>query len=238
MSDVDIAPWVPPVGAIPGETAAALPLLASTAQTGAAQINGLIGWRSLRRGCRHHQVGDLEYDVAHVDAAPGGTWDYTDPQPVRIEISPAGRHLWVGLWYSAYDVSVKGPGGVPTTPSIEVELQTDAGVPIGDSVQWNAIDGHLEMAPSTYGEVFSLAAPIPFGAGQGWLDAWANAYADGMTPPDQFIQTGWEVETLADDDPVPLALPAGPAAVQLVVTGIGVRVYSVAYAEIYFEQVT
>lgn len=250
MSNVQIPPWVPPEGTIPGETAGRQPLLGAIGQMLAAQVNGSVGWRALQWGTRHHQVGNLRLDAPKDDVDDSLTWVYSDPEPITLQTSPAGRFLYLAIWGTALDGLVKEPGG-DVDAYLQVQMKS-GGVNVGSAVRWGVDNGWLRTAPQTYPDVRELViqqlidggatrpvAILAMEAGGGdWVEAWADAYANGASPPDVLMTTGWETEALAADDPRPLALPADPAEIELVFTSVGVRVYSVTFIEIYFPQIS
>lgn len=234
-----IPAYVQPAGPIPGETAGAMPVLASTPFALGSQINALVGWQALRWFTRTHQVGSLLVDVPHPHATEGSAdnaaWVYEDPPPIRWTRSPASRAVWVGIWYTAHDavygmVPEIGFPGYP--PTLTVELQDAAGDTLDGPITWTLDNGFLEVSPN---DRRALADAVAAADDDPVVGA-ANYYAD-TAPPDRFVQTGWALEPV-DDEPRLLALPAdGYGEVQLVVTSTALRVYGVIFAEAFFSEI-
>lgn len=209
-----IPAYVQPLAPVPGESAGAQPVLASTPRGLGDRVNALLGWTALRWGTRHVQPGDLATDVPLVGAV--------SLAPIRWTRSPGARQVWVGIWYTAFE-----PKG--SAPAIAAELQYTDGDPMDGPVEWNEVNGQLEL---TEDHTEDLAAA----AGANDAER-AEAFFGGTEPPDQFVHTGWSPSP-AGDEPRLLDLPDGEhGEVQLVVTGVDVRIYAVVWAEVFLSQI-
>lgn len=205
-----IPAWVQPIGAVPGESAGAEPVLAATPRGLGDRTNGLLGWRALRWGTRHHQTSAVLGDEPVAGAV-------TVP-PIRWTRSPAAQRLWIGIWYSAFD-----PKG--DKPSLTAELQDTAGAALDDPIEWTLDNGYLEVAEDHTAELARAAAAAGGDAAAGAAQLFATT-----GPPDLFVHTGWSSVPIGTE-PRLLDLPASHGQVQLAVSGQQVRIYSVVYAE-------
>lgn len=228
-----ISPWVQPIGAVPGESAGGRPVLANTARTLANGTNSLLGFKALRWGTRHHQVGDMAADFSHfaIPDIDEGDWPYREITPIEFTPSPGARYLWVGVWYQALAGEYKH-GGIDVEASITAKLYDLAGVLLDDGIIWTEANGHLALC--------DREATLSYLAAQGEAgdpaEGAALYYQRRGFPPELFVQTGWQT-TAIDDEPRLLVLPSELQRVRLTVTAPAVRLHAVCFAEAFLAEI-
>lgn len=214
-----IPAYVRPIDPVPGESAGAQPVLASTPRGLGDRVNALVGWTALRWGTRHLQPGDLADDVPYA-----GTYDIA---PIRWTRSPAAAQVWVGIWYTALE-----PKG--SAPAITVTLEYADGVngtDIDGPIEWSEVNGQLGVTEDIADDLAVAVAA----AGSDALGA--EVFYRGHPPPDRFVHTGWNVGVVGDE-PRLLELPDDEhGEVQLAITGEDVRIYAVIWAEAFRPQI-
>lgn len=189
-----------------------------------AQLNALVGWRGLRDGCRHHQVGEADDDHA------GGP-SYTDPPRIEIHRGPVSNTLWVGISLVAEELLTGDP------PEVEVQIETEAGAVIDGPIVWSFDNGLLPASPNQIDAVDRRVADdaVPY------EEAWGDLWLDDVQG-DAWITTSFGRGAVLDEPRLlELAHTVAPAwgvgdPLYLRVTTTATRVYSVTWAEGWLAQ--
>lgn len=214
-----VATFVPrSSGATPGALAVGRPPRGSTPALFGAQINALLGWRGLRDGARHHQIG-----LAGDDTSDSGTFD--DPERIAIPRSVVSNSLWIGLVVKASE----GKGGDP--PEVTAQIETDAGAAIDGPIEWDFPGGYLPASPAQLEQVDDIADDLAIDDEAAWAILWARAPC-----ADRWIQSGWDRSDGAEPRLLELGDTVAPAwgvgdPLFLRITATTCRVYGVTWAE-------
>ncbi len=199
----------------PGQFEVGFPPRASAPALFGAQLNAFLGWRGLRDGCRHHQLGGADVDQAD---DPG----YAAPPRIELHRGPVSNTFWVGISLLA----VQPLSGDP--PEVTIRIETGTEELVDGPIVWSFDSGFLPPSPAQLDDVVARAAE----AGVSVEEAWATFWRDGGQQADRWVTTGWGRTSVLEDPR--LLDPDGPDVDEplfLVVESTAVRIYSVTWAE-------